>query len=172
MWLPDVGKLNPTVIIRFWLCCLSLVSYLFIEFLSAGLMFNYEICMQDTSRIVDIRLQAYSRPGAKAVMNGSCLMNLLYDVYLQSVLLSFCERRFKNSMCTLLICFTCLLSCFLDCFIFLLGQTYNFTAGVKDVDVGAYSVSWTFLSEHSQESSRMPLDRISVSFHNVHGSEH
>ncbi len=61
-------------------------------------------------------------------------MNLLYDVYLQSVLLSFCERRFKNSMCTLLICFTCLLSCFLDCFIFLLGQTYNFTAGVKDVD--------------------------------------
>lgn len=46
----------------------------------------------------------------------------------------FVKGDYKTACVPPWLCFTCLLSCFPDCFIFLLGQTHNFTAGMKDVD--------------------------------------
>lgn len=55
-----------------------------------------------------------------------CTCNLCFCLFVKGDLKTACVPSW--------FCFTCLLSCFLDCFIFLLGQTCNFTAGVKDVD--------------------------------------
>lgn len=56
----------------------------------------------------------------------TCTCNLCFYLFVKGDLKTACVPSWFS--------FTCLLSCFLDGFIFLLGQTYNFTAGVKDVD--------------------------------------
>lgn len=141
--------------IGFWSYCIALVSCMFVD------LFNCEICMQNTSRIVDVGLRRLSQGlGQKQrwiVFNEYriCFMMCTWNLSF----LSFCERRFQKACVPPWLCFACLLCCFLDCFILLLGQTHNFSAGVKDVDCLWTGSSWA-VSMCLDENVQSMVERV------------